>query len=101
MRPSTPGRGISRSSLSDPGGACATESAQAGIRQVNARAKLRSMVIFASRGFGFFSGLIVDKCQGLKPDDFERLAAADVGAGQLVVAAHHVGLRLGESGAVA
>jgi hypothetical protein len=33
--------------------------------------------------------------------NLEGLAAADVGAGELVVAAHHIGLRLGKAGSIA
>ena len=39
--------------------------------------------------------------QALQLGDFEALAAADVAAGQEIVAADHVGLGLGESGAIA
>jgi len=45
--------------------------------------------------------LLRQKRQRLQPRNLERLAAADVGAGQFVVAAHHIGLRLGEAGSVA
>jgi Tol biopolymer transport system component len=45
--------------------------------------------------------LVGQKRQRLQLRDLKRLAAAHVGAGQLVVAAHHVGLRLGKAGAVA
>lgn len=38
---------------------------------------------------------------GLDSGDFEALAAADIFAGDHVVAADHIGLRLGEAGAVA
>jgi hypothetical protein len=44
---------------------------------------------------------VLNKSQRLQAGDFERLAAADVGAAELVVATDHVGLGLGELGAVA
>ena len=43
----------------------------------------------------------MQKRDGLDPGDLKALAAADVFAGYLVVAAHHVGLGLGEARAVA
>src|SRR5579863_4414155 len=45
--------------------------------------------------------LLAEKRQRLQANNLERFAAADVGAGQFVIAAHHVGLGLGETGAVA
>ena len=45
--------------------------------------------------------LLGQECKCLQLRDLKWLAAADVGAGELVVAAHHVGLRLGKAGSVA
>ena len=45
--------------------------------------------------------LVGQEGDGLELGDFEGFAAAHVGAGQLVVATNHVGLGLGEAGAVA
>ena len=50
---------------------------------------------------GSLGRLFVKKGKGLQPYDLEGLAATDVGAGQLVVATHHVGLGLGKTRAVA
>ena len=41
----------------------------------------------------FADDSVVDERQRLKAGDFERLAAADIGTGQLIVPAHHVRLR--------
>ena len=43
----------------------------------------------------------LEEGDGLDSGDFEAFAAADIFAGDHVVAADHVGLRLGEAGAVA
>lgn len=47
------------------------------------------------------AGSVHEKREALKGGDLEGLAAADVGAGKLVVAAHHIRLRLGEPGTIA
>ena len=45
--------------------------------------------------------LVHEESERLQRSNLERLAATDVGALQLVVAADHVGLRLGEARTVA
>jgi len=47
------------------------------------------------------AGLFVEKGDGLERRDLKGFAATNVRAGELVVAADHIGLRLGELGAVA
>jgi hypothetical protein len=42
----------------------------------------------------------LQECEGLERSDFKSLAAADVATGDEVVFSHHVGLSLGETGAV-
>uniref|UniRef100_E6Q079 Uncharacterized protein n=1 Tax=mine drainage metagenome TaxID=410659 RepID=E6Q079_9ZZZZ len=44
--------------------------------------------------------LAVEECDGLERGDLEAFAAAYVAAGDLIVATNHVGLSLGEAGAV-
>src|SRR5579862_2424066 len=45
--------------------------------------------------------LLGQEGQGLQRGDLEWLSAAHIGAGQLVIAAHHIRLRFGEPGAIA
>ena len=55
----------------------------------------------APEGCGADESLVLEEGERLQAGDVEGLAAADVKAGELVVAAHHVGLGLGEASAVA
>jgi hypothetical protein len=43
----------------------------------------------------------LEECDGLDTCNFEALSAADVFAGNHIVATHHVGLSFGKAGAVA
>src|SRR5579859_2611032 len=91
MRPSTPDSGIFCTSLS--GGCCACRTPQ---DKATASGKA-----IPRKAIGTGPFLLVQECQRLELSNLEWFAAADVGAGEFVVAPDHVGLRFCEARPVA